>query len=157
MRRKEKEIKDVNEIFQVIKKCQVCRLGLSQNDVPYIVPVSFGYDGTTLYFHSAREGKKVDILAVNNKVCFEFEAGVKIIENEAKPCNWSFSYQSVIGFGEVEELSTPEDKLQGLHCIMAQYSDKKWSFEDLPLNGIRVWAIHIDNMTGKQSQDSADE
>ena len=151
MRRKEKEISDMAVISQIINKCQVCRLGLSQDDVPYIIPVSFGYDGTTLYFHSAKDGKKVDILSVNNKVCFEFESGVEIIMDETKPCNWSFSFQSVIGFGKAEELSSPEDKIQGLKHIMTQYSDKEWNFENLPLNGLRVWAINIDSITGKQS------
>jgi nitroimidazol reductase NimA-like FMN-containing flavoprotein (pyridoxamine 5'-phosphate oxidase superfamily) len=157
MRKKDKEISDMNIISQIINKCQVCRLGLSQDDVPYIIPVSFGYDGTTLYFHSAKDGKKVDILSVNNKVCFEFESGVELIIDETKPCNWSFSFQTVIGFGKVEELSSPGDKIQGLKHIMTQYSDKEWSFDNLPLNGLRVWAINIDSMTGKQSPAHVDQ
>lgn len=157
MRKKDKEISDMNIISQIINKCQVCRLGLSQDDVPYIIPVSFGYDGTTLYFHSAKDGKKVDILSVNNKVCFEFESGVELIIDETKPCNWSFSFQTVIGFGKVEELSSPGDKIQGLKHIMAQYSDKEWSFDNLPLSGLRVWAINIDSMTGKQSPAHVDQ
>ena len=157
MRRKEKEIMDIDKIKLVINECQVCRLGLSLNDMPYIVPVSFGYDGTTLYFHTALDGKKIEILSVNKNVCFEFESGVKVISNEAKPCEWSFTFQSVIGFGKVEELTSPEDKIQGLRHIVAQYSDKKWNFDKLPLTGLRVWAINIDSMTGKQSLDDVDQ
>lgn len=153
MRRKDKEIMDRDKIAQVIKNCQVCRLGLSQGNIPYIVPVSFGYDGNTLYFHTALEGKKIDILAVNKNVCFEFESGVRVVSNETKPCNWSFSFQSVIGFGKVAELSAPEDKIKGLTYIMAQYSEKEWGLDKLPLNNLRVWAIQIESMTGKQSPD----
>lgn len=144
---------DRDKIAQVIKNCQVCRLGLSQGNIPYIVPVSFGYDGNTLYFHTALEGKKIDILAVNKNVCFEFESGVRVVSNETKPCNWSFSFQSVIGFGKVAELSAPEDKIKGLTYIMAQYSEKEWGLDKLPLNNLRVWAIQIESMTGKQSPD----
>ena len=157
MRRKDKEIMDTEKIVKVIKECQVCRLGLSLDNIPYIVPVSFGYDGNTLYFHTALEGKKIDILAVNKNVCFEFESGVQIAPNETKPCSWSFSFQSVIGFGKVAELSAPEDKIKGLTHIMAQYSDKEWGLDKLPLNSLRVWAIHIESMTGKQSPDHAGE
>lgn len=157
MRRKEKEIQDMQQISLIIKKCRVCRLGLSQDDVPYIVPVSFGYDGKTLYFHSAKEGKKIDILSVNKNVCFEFESGVEVISNETQPCNWSFSFQTVIGFGEVQELVSAEDKIKGLKHIMAQYSAKEWSLEQLPLNGLRVWAINIESVTGKQSLDHVDQ
>ncbi|NOR26585.1 MAG: pyridoxamine 5'-phosphate oxidase family protein [Desulforhopalus sp.] len=157
MRRKDKEISSMDEISQVIKKCQVCRLALSQDDVPYIIPVSFGYDGKTLYFHSAKDGKKIDILSINNNVCFEFESGVEVIVDETKPCNWSFSFQTVIGFGKVKELSSPEDKIKGLKHIMAQYSEKEWNLDTLPLNGLRIWAINITSMTGKQSLDHVDQ
>ena len=156
MRRKDKEIMNTDKISQIIQKCQVCRLGLAQNDMPYIVPVSFGYDGKTIYFHTALEGKKIDILTVNQNVCFEFEAGVQIVANETKACNWSFSFQSVIGFGKVEELSSPEAKIKGLTHIMAHYSEKEWGIDKLPLTSLRVWAIHIENITGKQSPDHAD-
>ncbi len=157
MRRKDKEIMGMDKISKVIKKCQVCRLGLSRDNVPYIVPVSFGYDGNTLYFHTALTGKKIDILAVNKNVCFEFESGVQVVANVTKACNWSFSFQSVIGFGEVAELADPEAKIKGLTHIMAQYSDKEWGLDTLPLNSVRVWAIQIESMTGKQSPDHAEE
>lgn len=151
MRRKDKAIKEMAEISEIIRQCQVCRLGLCQDNMPYIVPVSFGYDETSIYFHSIRAGKKIDILSVNNNVCFEFESEASIISNDTAPCNWSFSFRSVIGFGRAEELTTVEDKIAGLTHIMRQYSDKKWDFEDIGLTGLSVWKISIDSMTGKQS------
>jgi len=154
MRRKDKEIMDTNTISRIIKECQVCRLALSKDDMPYLVPVSFGYDGTILYFHTALAGKKTDILAVNKNVCFEFESGVRVLQSEKKACDWSFSFQTVIGFGKVEELLSSEDKINGLTHIVAQYSEKEWRLDTLPAGGLRVWAIHIESMTGKQSPDS---
>lgn len=155
MRRKDKGVKET-EISEIIRKCQVCRLAMSQDDKPYIVPVSFGYDETSIYFHSARVGKKIDILSVNNNVCFEFESEVTLLSDETSPCNWSFSFQSVIGFGKVEELSTVEDKIIGLSHIMRQYSNKKWDFKNIPLSGLSVWKISIDSITGKQSPPPGD-
>ena len=155
MRREEKEIREIDQISKVIKKCQVCRLGLSQDNVPYIVPLSFGYDGTTIYFHTAKKGRKIEILAVNNNVCFEFESGVEVVQDKASPCKWSFSFQSVIGFGTAIELSSHAEKIKGLTEIMSQYSNKKWIFENMSLDNLRVWAINIKSMTGKQSMDYA--
>ena len=157
MRRKDNQINSQKEIAELIGKCQVCRVGLAKNNQPYIVPVSFGYDGGAIYFHSAIKGKKTDYIAANNRVCFEFEHGVQIQSHEELPCKWSFSFQSVIGFGTVEELVLQEDKVKGLHCIMAQYSDKAWDFSTIPLNGLTVWKITIESMTGKQSKDYFDE
>jgi len=151
MRRKEKAIEERAAISEIIGKCQVCRLALCLDDQPYIVPVSFGYDETSIYFHSARAGKKIDILAVNANVCFEFELEVAILPDETAPCEWTFSFQSVIGFGKVKELSTAEEKRSGLAHIMQQYSDKNWNFGDSALSRVRVFRIVIDSMTGKQS------
>ena len=71
MRRKDKEIKDKEVIESIIKRATVCRIALSENNVPYIVPLSFGYKDNCLYFHSAPEGRKIDIIKQNNNVCFE--------------------------------------------------------------------------------------
>ena len=64
MRRKDREIKDRQEILEVMKRCDVCRLALHDEEFPYIVPVNFGMevmDGEiTLYFHGATEGKKYE-------------------------------------------------------------------------------------------------
>ena len=67
MRRKEKEIVEKSEIEAVISKASVCRLGMAEEGMPYVVPLCFGYENNTLYFHSAKEGKKVDILKKNNR------------------------------------------------------------------------------------------
>ena len=86
---------------------------MSQDNRPYIVPVSFGYHENGIYFHSARSGKKIDMLSANNRVCFEFESGVMLKQSETAPCDWSFAFKSVIGFGYVEELSKMKIKASG--------------------------------------------
>lgn len=157
MRRSDKQITGREEIAEVISKCQVCRVGLAKDNQPYIVPVSFGYDGRALYFHSAIKGMKTDYIRANNRVCFEFEHGVEIQSHDDQPCNWSFSFQSVIGFGSIAEIVSIKDKVKGLQVIMAQYSDKSWDFNNISLTGVAVWKITIESMTGKQSKDFFDE
>ena len=153
MRRKDKEITDRKLISDIIRKCQVCRLGLARDSAPYVIPVSFGFDGDALYFHTAKEGKKIDYITANNSVCFEFEHGVHVLPDESSPCKWSFSFQSVVGYGKIHELVTESAKTVGLKQIMEHYSDQEWVFGDKALNTIRVWKITIDAMTGKQSRD----
>lgn len=151
MRRSDKEIESNDEIAELIRKCKVCRVGMSRNDKPYIVPVSFGFDGTCIYFHTViKSGLKLEYLAANTEVCFEFEHNVEVVADDTA-CEWSFEFQSVIGFGRVEELITDADKVTGLQQIMKQYSKKGWDFNGVPLNGLSVWKIAIESMTGKQS------
>jgi nitroimidazol reductase NimA-like FMN-containing flavoprotein (pyridoxamine 5'-phosphate oxidase superfamily) len=153
MRRVDKEIKDRAIITQVISDSQVCRLGLACNNVPYIVPVSFGYDGTAIYIHTAQTGRKIEFFEANPAVCLEFEHAVTLKPHESAPCNWSFSFQSVIGYGIISELTDPDEMIAALHLIMKQYSKQEWNFTKENSAALRVWKITIDSLSGKQSKD----
>ena len=155
MIRKEKEVADSEIITAIINDCSVCRLGLSLNDNPYVVPVSFGYDGASIYFHTAKKGKKIEYINANNKVCFELERGVQVVPNESNPCKWTFSFQSVIGYGKIYELKEKSDETDGFNHIMEHYSKKKWVFDEKILKMVRLWKILIDNMNVKQSIENA--
>ena len=86
-------------------------------------------------------------------MCVEFERNVKILAHEKKACNWSVSFQSVIGQGVIQELLQRNEKLAGLGWIMRQYSDRQWGFNEKVLKITRVWKITLENLTGKQSKD----
>lgn len=155
MRRADKEIREPERIAEVIAKAQVCRLGLCKDGQPYVVPLSFGYDGSHLYFHTAGEGMKLDYLAANPRVCFELEHDVRVLSKPSDPCAWSFSFFSVIGFGTAEEIVEPAAKQEALNWIMRQYSGRSWEFREEAVAPVRVWRIRIEQMTGKRSKDKA--
>ena len=150
MRRSEKEITDESAMEEIIHASLVCRLALSDGNQPYIVPLCFGYQNRTLYFHSAREGKKIDLLKKNNRTCFEFDVNSEIIEAD-KPCKWGMKYQSVIGFGKAVFVENIEEKKKALTIIMNHYSAQKFQFPDKATEKIAVIKIEIDKMTGKHS------
>ncbi len=150
MRRSEKKVTSRDDIDRIIGRAQVCRLAMVDGDVPYIVPLNFGYSGDTLYFHSAREGRKIDVLARGGKVCFEIDGGHELVTS-SEPCNWSMRFESVIGYGAVSFIDQPEQKLQALECIMAQYSPEPFSFPEESVARIAVFALQIESMTAKRS------
>ncbi|MGB5749144.1 MAG: pyridoxamine 5'-phosphate oxidase family protein [Desulfobacterales bacterium] len=152
MRKSEREIASREEIDAIIRGSDVCRLAFAVADEPYIVPVSFGYDGDRLYFHTAGTGRKIDCIAANNRVCFEVERNVQLVKDDEKPCRWSFSYESVIGFGEVCELQSPEAKARGLNHIMEHYSGRAWEFDSAAMKTTRVWQVSISSVTGKRAE-----
>jgi len=119
LRRADKEIADRGEIDKILRKATVCRLGLVDNAIPYVVPLSFGYEGNTLYFHSAREGKKVGLLKRNAAVCFEFDVDVEPVRSETS-CGWTMRYRSVIGSGTASFVEDPGAKSAALETIMRQ-------------------------------------
>ena len=150
MRRKDKEITDQKAMDEIIKKAQVCRLGVSYESMAYIIPMSFGYADRVLYFHSGPEGLKLLILRENPKACFEVEIDTEVIPS-AHGCNWSMRYQSVIGFGEVEFIEDLEGKRKALQIIMQQYGDDLTMVEEAGLAGITIFKLVVSTMTGKKS------
>ncbi len=151
MRRKDKEIKDINVIESILNKSNVCRIALSENNSPYIIPVCFGYKDNCLYFHSANEGKKIDIIMKNNNICFEFDdySGLLISEN---PCEWDMKYYSVIGFGKASFIHDFDEKIKALNIIIEHYSESSYEFQKKIIDAVTIIKVEIENITGKRSR-----
>jgi len=152
MRKKEKEIQDRAEIEAVIQKADICRLGLSVDNHPYIVPLNFGFQGNCLYFHTGREGKKIDMIRRNRRVCFELEVGCEVIRAET-PCKWSMRYESVVGYGTASLLTDPEEKERALDLIMSHYSGPRGDYRREAFDRIAIIRVDIERMTGRRSGD----
>ena len=150
MRRKDKEITDKKEIEEIIKKATICRVGLSVGDEPYVFPVNYGYHKGCLYFHSAKDGQKIEMMKENPQVCFQMDTDVEILPADIA-CDWSIKYRSVVGFGRAKFLDSPEEKKHALKRIMLQYSDREYSFTEESLESVCIVCIHIENMTGKKA------
>ena len=96
MRREEREIRDQTDVLAVMKEALVCRLGFSDDGMPYVVPMNFGLRENCIYLHCAREGRKLDIIRKNDQVCFEMDL-LREIKQGPKACGWGARYKSVIG------------------------------------------------------------
>ena len=150
MRRKDIEIIDIAAIEAILKEAAVCRLGLCDEGRPYVVPVCFGYEDNVLYFHSAGEGRKIDILRKNNNVCFEVDIDHEIVKAR-QVCDWGMSYKSVIGFGKGVFIDDVESKRRALDIIMAHYSDKEFEYSEKAVSKTIIVKVEIESMTGKKS------
>ena len=106
MRRKEKAVTDPAAIEAIIDDAQVCRLAMCDQTGPYVVPLCFGYRQGAFYFHSAVEGRKLDILDANPKACVELESEFSLKTGET-PCKWGMGFHSVIAFGTVRRITDP--------------------------------------------------
>jgi len=157
MRRTDKEITDVHEKIDVIEKCKVCRIGLSENDIPYVIPLNYGYDfednALTLFFHGAAEGKKIDIIKNNNNACFEIDCDTKLIEAE-KACNYGYAFKSIIGFGKIAILENPNEKINGLNKIMRHQTGKEAVYDFTPdrIKNVCVYKMDVTEFTGKRKE-----
>ncbi len=94
MRRKDKEITDKRGIEEILRKALVCRVAMCNGESPYCVPMNFCYMNGSLYLHSAKEGKKLEILRRNNRVCFEVDVDVSPI-TEGHPSYMGLIFEKI--------------------------------------------------------------
>ena len=149
MRRADRELTETIELENIIRSARVCRLAMVDDGEPYIVPLNFGYRDTTLYFHSAPEGRKIRLLRQAMKVCFELDVEHELIRADT-PCNWGMRYASIIGYGVPRFIETVEEKRAALSIIMAQFSDETFIFSDQAVAATAVFSVDITSMTGKR-------
>jgi len=151
MRRKEKKIHSLVNLEKIIEEAQVLRVAMALNNVPYIVPVNFGYKNKVFYFHGAKEGKKIDIIKKNNKVAFEIDIDNELVKNEIS-CKFTMNYRSIIGSGTATIIEDKKEKIKGLNIIMKHYTDmNEFKYAERAVDMICVLKIEVIEMVGKQS------
>lgn len=151
MRRTDREVTGFENLVEIVRSCDVCRLAIANGEYPYILPLNFGsevVDGTLyLYFHGASTGTKYALLAEHPRVSFEMDCGHRLVlQDEIMNCTMEF--RSVIGRGTVE-LLPDEEKLHGLDVIMAQYHAEDFSYSHAAVPRTTVMRLKVEEMTGK--------
>ena len=153
MRRQDREVLQPEQIDAIIESCDCLRLGLNAEDGAYIVPLNFAYvpgKPAKFYFHSAKEGRKVDMIGQGTKAGFELDGAHRLGEAETG-CRHTFFYQSVIGTGTVRPVETLEEKKRALSAIMAHYrKDCAFSFTDEQADAVTVFCLTAETMSCKQ-------
>lgn len=156
MRRKEKEIKEKEIINEILNNSQICRIAILDDDYPYIVPMNYGYDNNSIYFHCATNGRKIDLLRLNNKVGFEIEQSHEVVKNELS-CKWTTNYRSIIGYGKIVIINDFEQKKKGLDIIMRQHGKTENLYNDNAIKNVLILKLNIKDLTAKQSGEYSNE
>jgi len=158
VRRKDREVTDVNSIEEILRLCRTCHVAMVDNGEPYVVPLSYGYrilDGSVLelYFHSALKGRKLDVLKRNNKVCFEMAFEGKPVHAET-PCKSGYYFSSVIGLGKVVFIEDVSEKCGMLSVLYKHQFGNDVSFTAKEAAGVCVFKIVSTDFTGKKKPHS---
>ncbi len=153
MRRREKQVTDLREIEGIIARTSILHLALADGGEPYVVPLNFGYTHGVFYVHGACEGRRMEILERNNRICIALHAGAEV-KAAVVPCAFAMTYESVVGFGRAEIVSDLAEKVDGLRSIFRQAGVDPGSlpaFSEEHLAKTLVLRIMAQPLTGKRS------
>ncbi len=152
MRRNDREITDLNEIYEIMKKCDACHVAFHDDSYPYVIPLNFGisFDGNQfkLYFHCAKDGTKLELMKKNPKVAFAMDCSHRLVFREDASC--TMEYESVCGRGILRALPE-EEKVKGLSLLMQQYhGGEEFSFPEQVVKMVEVLELTVHEINGKR-------
>ena len=118
-----------------------------ENGYAYGVPLNYAKIGSNIYFHSAREGHKLDNIRHNNRVSFCIVGDTRSI-----PEKFSYGYESVIVFGTASEVEGDE-KQEALTALIRKYApdyfEKGLAYIKKDMDSTIVVKISVETITGK--------
>jgi len=153
MRRKDREVTDIEQIKKILDPIKTCHLAMVDDGQPYVVPLSHGYTlekgVLTLYFHSAKDGRKIDVLRKNSAVCFEMSTEGQSSFHETTPCEFGYYFSSVIGFGNVQFVEDVEEKCMALTIITKHQANTEHKFTEKQADTVCVFKVSSTDFCGK--------
>ena len=155
LRRKEKAIENTDELVHILESCKYITVAMCQDNEPYLVTLSHGYDRVRncLYFHCAKDGKKIDILNKNNLVW-----GQALLDNGYVQGACDHLYATAQFRGRVVFLDDFEEKKYALEIMIKGLEDDPQKVREAQLSqksiqGVQIGRIDIEYMSGKKSQE----
>ena len=156
--RKSKQALSNDACLEILSRATGGVLALSGDDgYPYAVPMSFVYADGVFYFHSAKQGHKIDAIKRCAKASF-----CVIDQDLVRPESYTTHFRSVIAFGSMEMLSDPQEIYRAIDALAKRYAP-----EDSPKNraatidreimGMCMFRLTVEHMTGKEARELAQQ
>ena len=154
MKKKEREITDKNTIIEILKNGKFATISMCRANEPYIVTLSYGFDlkGNSLYFHSAKEGLKVEFLRENSNVCGTIVEDLGYVMDEC-----SHKYRSVVFWGKMATIEDLDEKKHGFNILLNHLEENPGKVKEKFIKNEQVYVnicimrLNIIEMTGKAS------
>lgn len=154
MRRKDREVTDIQEILHIVDGAKILHFGLMDEGYPYIVPMHYGYefaDGTfVFYLHSAKEGHKLDLIRKDAHVCVELETNVELVSGGEVPCMYGAAFASAIGKGTAEVVEEEQEKIKALELLMKNQTGRAFEITGKMAESVEVIRVTVKEFTAKR-------
>jgi nitroimidazol reductase NimA-like FMN-containing flavoprotein (pyridoxamine 5'-phosphate oxidase superfamily) len=144
-------IQDREEIDAILKQCKTCYVAMSEDNVPYVLPMNFVMDGDRVILHSAQSGRMWETIKKNPKVCINWTLGEELAWQDAEvACSYRVKSKSVIVEGTAEIIEDLDEKERIFRHFMTQYSDLSFKFNAPAIRNVGVLMVPITTLTAKE-------
>jgi len=137
----------------ILENSQFITVAMCLDNEPYLATLSHGYDRerNCLYFHCAKEGKKIDILKQHNIVW-----GQAILDKGYVQGSCDHLYATTQFRGRVAFVENMEEKRHALEVMIKALEDDPpkvmaAQLKKESIKGVQIGRIDVDHMSGKKS------
>ena len=152
--RKEKEIKDRDELIWIVQEAKYITLAMCSDNQPYLVTLNHGYDRdkNCIYFHCAQEGKKIDILSDNNLIW-----GQALVDKGYVQGMCDHLYASTHFKGRVTFVTDYKEKKHALTVMIKALEEEpekviRKQLTEESVSNVGIGRIDIEAMSGKKAE-----
>ena len=153
MRRKDREITDAEKIRDILEKSKIVHLALMDGDRPYVLDMHYGFEfeegSLVLYMHSAKEGKKLDLIRKDGNAAIVLECDIEDVSGGDIPCKYGSKYASVMAQGTIEIVEESEEKKNALVRLMFAQTGRAFEINDAMAASVAVLKFTADSYTAK--------
>jgi nitroimidazol reductase NimA-like FMN-containing flavoprotein (pyridoxamine 5'-phosphate oxidase superfamily) len=154
LRRSEKELSDPREIEDILRDVRIMTVACSLRDEPYLFTVDFAWDPQLreLWFHCATEGRKMNVLHANPRVCVTVVEDRGYIHGEC-----DHAYRSLIIEGKAHIVADLSEKRRGLELLTHKHETDpeailaRFAGNDEALEKVGIVRVSVETISGKQS------
>lgn len=144
-------IEDRKEINAILKQCKTCYVAMSDDNVPYVLPMNFAMDGDRVILHSAQCGRMWETIRKNPKICINWTLGEDLAWQDIQVgCSYRVKSKSVIVEGTAEIIDDFEEKYRIMQQFMAQYSELPFKFNAPAIRNVGIFLVSIDKLSAKE-------
>ncbi|WP_318505778.1 pyridoxamine 5'-phosphate oxidase family protein [Bacillus sp. T3] len=112
--------RDDKRIDQFLSQARIGYLGLTDGELPYVVPLNFIWMNDALYFHGASQGRKIELIQANTNCCFTVAEDYGTMVSPI-PAKTDTAYMSVMLFGELETVTDLDEATTVMQAILDKY------------------------------------
>lgn len=156
MRRVELEIKEKDQIENILKNTNTIRLGVIADGMPYIIPLVFGYswndENPHFYMHSGMSGRKKQGLYDGARVCFEIDIEGPLMPSRTNYANnFSREFCCIMGEGVLHYAVNADEKKDYFKYIMQKQTGRfDYDFQAGWLSLTEVFRLDVDVLSASQ-------
>ncbi|MFI3325874.1 MAG: pyridoxamine 5'-phosphate oxidase family protein [Clostridia bacterium] len=118
-----------------------------EDGYPYAFPMNHIYIDGKLYFHSAKQGHKVDVLEKDDKVSYCI-----MDKGEVSDDGWSLNFNSVIIFGKISVVKNEEQAIEIIRKLALKNYPTDGEIERIikeSAGHFYIYELSVNHMTGK--------